>query len=384
MRPFWLGLMLTFAGCTFEPAPQAGPRASDETSQPVATEPQRLQPALTADSGGASAPQGQKPAAPAELLASAEPEDLIKRSRHYGAMGTEILLEVYGLDGADLDRALDEAVLEIDRLDRKMTSWDNSSELSSINLAAGKAPVVVSEELFSLIDRALYCSELTGGAFDISYASAGVDLWNYKNKQNPKLPSPEAVAAAKAKIGWKKVVLDKDAKSVFLAEEGMKIDLGGIAKGYALERVAEIFKRHNLGVYMIKAGGDMRMHGKKNGQPWRIGIKDPRRPGELFAVVPVANVSLSTSGDYERFVEIDGVRYHHIIDPRTAMPSRGTASVTVFSKNAELADALSTGLFVLGPEEGLALANRIREVEAIIVDDSLRVHLSSGLQVERP
>ncbi len=317
---------------------------------------------------------------PSELLASEDPDDLAKAVRHYAGMGTEILLEAYGPEQASLEAALDAAVTELARIEEKMTSWDDASELSSINLAAGGPPVTVSAELFEIIERALYISELTGGCFDISYAGAG-KLWDYKAAE-PKLPGAEAVAAALARIGWQKIVLDAEASTVQLPEPGMRIDLGGIAKGYGVERAMQILVDAGVEVALVNAGGDLKVRGKKAGRTWRIGIRDPREPERMCAVIPVANTSVVTSGDYERFFEIDGVRYHHILDPRTGRPSQGVTSVTVIARSAELADALATGVFVMGAEEGLALIEKIQEAEAVVVDDDLRVHLSSGLESE--
>ncbi len=359
---------LSLLGCGSAP-PARPPADSLQPSSPIPEAPPEVQPHPDARQR------------PSELLASEDPEDLFKAERHYAGMGTEILIEAYGDQQALLERALDAAVAELERIEVKMTSWNDTSELSSINLAAGDAPVVVSEELYALIERALYMSELTNSCFDISYAGAG-KLWDYKAAQ-PKLPDEAAVAAALERIGWQKLVLDAEARSVFLPQEGMRIDLGGIAKGYGVERAMEVLVEHGIKIAMVNAGGDLKVRGKKAGQTWRIGIRDPRHKEHMFAIIPVANTSVVTSGDYERFFEVDGVRYHHIIDPRSGKPSQGVTSVTVIARSAEFADALATGIFVMGAEAGLALVERIREAEAVIVDDQLDVHLSSGLQTAK-
>ena len=315
---------------------------------------------------------------PSKILSDPPPADLKCAKRRYGAMGTEIVIEAYGQNEQLLEEAVDAAVRELSRIETKMTSWDERSELSSINLSAGIGPVAVSDELYAIVERALYISELTSGAFDITWAAAH-KLWDYKARE-PKLPTDNAVQDALSRIGWHKVVLDKDAHSVFLPVAGMRMTLGGIAKGYAVDRAMGILKEHDVRCAMVNAGGDLRVLGKREQRSWRIGIVDPRAKDKLLAVIPVANTAVVTSGDYERYVEIDGVRYHHIIDPRTARPASGTMSVTVIAHSAELADGLSTGVFVLGPEKGLALVDRIREAEAVVVDDKGRIHFSSGLE----
>lgn len=299
--------------------------------------------------------------------------------RHEGkVMGSSLEIEVFGPDPAACEKAVEAARAELDRLERMMTDWKPESPLMDINKAAGVAAVPTTPELYFLIDRSLQVSALTEGAFDISFAGAG-KLWNWR-APSPAVPPPEAVKASLANVGWKHVVLDPKASSVFLSKPGMRIGLGAIAPGYAGDLAMAKIRALGIKDACVNLSGDVLVSGRKEGAPWNVAVTHPRKKGENLLVLPVSNAAVSTSGDYERYFEADGKRYCHIIDPRTGYPAELCQSVTIVAPNLAFADALATGVFVLGPEKGMALVERLEGVHAAIVaaDGSLR--LSKGLQ----
>ncbi len=276
-----------------------------------------------------------------------------------------------------------ETVFDVfDLVDQRMSEWKESSPLSAVNRQAGDGPVEVPEDLRRVLRRGVEIGDLTGGAFDVTWAALW-GVWDFRAAE-PRVPDPEEIARRVKLIDYRKVEIDDRAGTVRLPEKGMKIGLGGIAKGYALSRAAETLRDRGLRSFMILGGGQVLAAGERRedgGRPWRVGIRDPRGgPEDSFAVVDVVDASVSTSGDYERYFVADGVRYHHIIDPRTGWPSKGLRSVTVISPDAVLADALSTGIMVMGAEKGLALAERLEGVEAVLVDDRGKVETTSGLR----
>jgi len=311
----------------------------------------------------------------ATARADGDPE-VVLRERELGVMGTDLELRALGTDAAALDRALDAAIAELRRVEDAMTDW-RPSPLTRLNDAAGRGETEVPAELAEILARSLEVSRVTGGAFDVSYAAAG-SLWDFKAK-TPRIPDPEAVRAALAHVGWQRVRVDPQHHTVDLPA-GMKLGLGGIAKGYGVDRAMEVLLAHGVEHAIVNAGGDMKVLGRKFGEPWEVAIKHPRDRERAIAALRVSNTSVVTSGDYERFFEIDGRRYHHIIDPRTGRPSEKALSATVLHPSAELADALATALCVLGPEEGLALVARLERAEAIVVGIDGGVHASEGLR----
>jgi thiamine biosynthesis lipoprotein len=299
------------------------------------------------------------------------------------AMGTSVMVTVWSVDEAAVATAADAAFDEIRRLDRMMTTWLPDSEISRINAAAGKgaaAAVRVSDETLAVIERALAVSRASKGVFDITVGAFG-GLWKFDEDMDGSLPDPADVARRVKLVSWKDVIVDRKHKTVRLRRKGMKITLGGIAKGYAVDRMAAVLERAGFTDFIVQAGGDMFVAGSKDAVPWVVGIRDPRGPrDDSFAVAPVRDRSFSTSGDYERGFVKDGVRYHHILDPRTGQPARRTRSVTIMAKDAFTADAWSKVLFILGPKEGLALAARLPDFEAVFVDADNQVTMSRGLE----
>jgi FAD:protein FMN transferase len=265
------------------------------------------------------------------------------------------------------------------RLEAIMTDWDDASELMRVNREAYAAPVAVGPELFACLAEGLEVGRLTGGAFDITWRSAG-RYWDFK-ADPPRLPAAELIADAATLIDYQEVQLDPAACSVRYGKPHTQIGLGGVAKGWIIDRAMDVIKARGFKHAVVNAGGDLMVSGRNTGDRlWWVAIRHPRRHDENLAVVPVANLSIVTSGDYERYLEIDGKRYCHIFDPRTGWPASGCQSVTVLAANAARADALATGIFVLGPDAGLELAERLDGVEAMIVAADGSVRVSSGLQ----
>ncbi|MAF66956.1 MAG: hypothetical protein CMJ84_15035 [Planctomycetes bacterium] len=296
--------------------------------------------------------------------------------RELAVMGTQLQLEVLGEDADQLERAMDAAVAELLRVEDLMTDW-RPSELMRLNEAAGTGPVEVPAELTEMIARALEIASLTGGAFDPTYAGAGA-LWDYRSTP-PRVPSPTAIEAALEVVGHERVRVDLGASTVALPA-GARLGLGGIAKGYGVDRAMAILMEHGVEHALVNAGGDLKALGTKHGELWQIAIRHPRDRERALAVIPISNACVVTSGDYERFFEHEGRRYHHVIDPRTGYPSEGCMSATVVAPDAAYADALATALCVLAPPEGLALVATLARVEALLVDMEGRLHASEALK----
>ena len=314
--------------------------------------------------------------------AIAAPDPDHKLEYHDKAMGTTISIYLWTDDEAKAAKAAEAVFDEMRRIDRVMTTWTPDSEVSRINAAAGDKPVVVSEETFAVIERAQDVANRTHGIFDIT-VGAFKGLWKFDQDMDGSLPDPVDVKNRLGLIGYKNVVLDKAKRSVWLRRKGMSITLGGIAKGYAVDKCVKLLHDRNFTNFMVQAGGDMYIAGKKGAAPWVVGIRDPRgATGATFASMPIEDRSFSTSGDYERGFVKDGVRYHHILDPRTGQPARASRSVTVRAKDAFTADAWSKVMFILGWEQATQLIARekLADFEVAWVDDHNEVHLTKGLE----
>lgn len=296
-------------------------------------------------------------------------------ARDEAIMGTAISVELWSDDAAAGASAIDAVMDEMHRIDSAMSPHKPDSELSRINRDAAAAPVPLSAEMTRLLARANDFAQLSGGAFDITYAAVG-QLYDYRNRVRP---SDEALAAARAAVGYRNLILDMRVRTVHFACAGMRIDLGGFAKGHAVDNAARILHDRGIRHANISAGGDSRVMGDRRGRPWTIGIRDPRRPGEMAAVLPLEDVSISTSGDYERYFDADGVRFHHLIDPATGRSPCGVHSVTVLADDGLTTEALSKTVFVLGVDKGLRLIESLPGVDAVVVDAGGALHYSSGL-----
>ncbi len=296
------------------------------------------------------------------------------------AMGTVVQVTVWHEDEAAASRAAQAAFEEMQRLDRLMTTWLPDSEVSRINSAAGVAAVPVSEETFAVIERALDISRRSGGVFDIT-VGAFRGLWKFDEDLDGTLPTSAEVAARKKLVSWRDLIIDRKQRTVKLRRKGMAITLGGIAKGYAVDRCVALLRQAGFPDFIFQAGGDLYVSGKKDTQPWVVGIRDPRGARDVpFAVAAIEDHAFSTSGDYERGFVKDGVRYHHILDPRTAYPAKASRSVTVLAKDAFTADAWSKVLFILGWKRAMPLVEQLPDFEAVFVAPDNQVHVSSGLR----
>ena len=273
---------------------------------------------------------------------------------------------------------IQEAIGEIQRVEKMISSWDESSETSLINRNAGIKPVKVSLELFKLIERSMQISEITDGAFDISYASMD-KIWKYDGSMTT-MPTNQEIRQSVSKVGHSNIILNSADNTVYLKYKGMKISFGAIGKGYAADKAKELLVSKQVVAGIINAAGDLTTWGKKStGEKWLIGIANPLSKDKIFSWLPILESSVATSGNYEKFVIINGKKYTHIIDPRTGYPSSGINSVSVFAKSAELCDALATAIFIMGKNAGLSLINQLGGTEVIIVDGANKIHKSSGI-----
>lgn len=304
------------------------------------------------------------------------PAKKLEHREHTGkVMGTSLQIEAFGPDAKVLETAIAAAVKEIERVEDVFTTW-RPSPLNRLNDAAGQGPHPMTREELRLIGRSLEIGRLTEGAFDVTFAGVG-KLWNFKATP-PKVPSEAEIKAALLKVDYRKVQIDLKAGTATLPAK-MRIGLGGIAKGYGVDRAMRVLMKHGVRHAVVNAGGDLKALGKKRGQAWEIAIKHPRDRKRVVALLPVSNVCVVTSGDYERFYEHEGKRYHHILDPRTGYPSTGCMSATVTAPDAAFADALATAMCVLGPKKGLEILDSLPRVEGILIDLEGKVHLSKGM-----
>jgi FAD:protein FMN transferase len=295
-------------------------------------------------------------------------------------MGTELHLTAWTSDAAGAREALEAVFAEFERLDGLMSVWRPGSDIVRLNAAAGQHPVPVSRDVLAVLEDARQISEWTGGKFDVTFGALS-DLWRFDHDQDNHVPDMDEVRRRLPLIDYRALKIDAAAGTAFLSRAGMRAHLGGIGKGYAIDNAARILRDRGFRDFMIQAGGDLYVGGVKDGRRWRLGIQDPRGPANrLFAAIDLSDRTLSTSGDYERFFMAGGRRYHHIIDPSTGEPARGCRSVSIISRSAALADGLSTGVFLLGPEAGMELLRRIPDVDAVIVTSTNEVVTTPGLE----
>jgi FAD:protein FMN transferase len=296
-------------------------------------------------------------------------------------MGTEIRLTAWGSDDPRAEVAFAAVFGEFDRLDAMMSVWTDGSDIQRLNAAAGDHPVPVSTETREVLGVARQVSESTDGRFDVTFAALS-GLWKFDAQdKDDRIPDRREIAQRLPLINYREVEVDEHAGTAFLKRKGMRVNLGGIGKGYAVDRSADILRRSGLRDFMIQAGGDMYVAGNRGDRPWRLGIRDPRGPADRsFAMLDLTDGTFSTSGDYERFFMKDGRRYHHILDLSVGEPARGCRSVTLVTERAVIADALAKGVFILGPDAGMALIERTPGVQGVIVSAKNEVLISSGLR----
>ena len=302
----------------------------------------------------------------------------------FPVMGTEATLTIWTADAARARKALADAHAELDRIERLMTDWERPewapSDVVRINRAAGKSAVKVDAETLTVIEKALEMSRRSEGAFDITFA-AMKGLWKFDEDLDPKIPPAEEIERRRKLINWRDVVVDHSARTVKLRRPEMRLGLGGIAKGYAVDRCAAVLRGDGFSDFMVQAGGDLFVAGSKGPASWMVGVRDPRgRPRDIIARMPIRDHAFSTAGDYERSFVLAGKRYHHIIDPKTGFPATASREVTIYAPTAFLADALDDAVFILGPKKGLALVEGTPDCGALIVDASNQVWISKRLE----
>jgi len=293
-------------------------------------------------------------------------------------MGTLVAITAVGRTQEEANAAMTAGFQEVKRLEQLLSTWIPDSELSQVNAAAGRSAVRVSLETMVLVRKSLQVAEMTEGAFNIAIGPA-VDAWNISAE--PRLPTAEELAALKPLIDLQHVHTDVWERTIYLEKPGMRVDVGGIGKGYAADQAVLVMKKAGAMAGVVALSGDIKTFGRlPDGGAFRVGIQHPRKEGEIFAEIDLQDEAISTAGDYERFFEKDGIQYHHILDPRTLQPARGCQSVSVIAKEGIWADGLDTGIFVLGAERGMELVEQLEGIEAIIVDRNGRVLISSGLR----
>ncbi len=291
-------------------------------------------------------------------------------------MGTAIRVELWHAERAHGEAAMTAVMEEMHRIDRAMSPFKSESEISRVNRDAARHPVPISPELYALIMRSIAFSRLSDGAFDITFASVG-GLFDYRHGVKP---SDEQIAAALPGVNYRHLLLDPEKYTIQFAHNRTQIDLGGIAKGHAVDSCIALLKARGVEHALVMAGGDSRVLGDKGGRPWMIGIRHPRRDEGMAAVMPLVDAAISTSGDYERFFETEGVRHHHILDPKTGRSASAVHGVTIVGPDATTTEGLSKIVFVTGTERGLALIDSLRDVDAVVIDASGGMHYSSGLR----
>lgn len=302
-------------------------------------------------------------------------------SRVIKLMGNRFELSIVSADSDWANQIFDFAIEEISRIEKLLTTFSPESQTNQINDAAGIFPVKVDQEIFQLIQRSIKISDLTQGAFDITYGSIDKSLWNFDRNMTA-LPSKEIARQMVRLIDYKKVVLNEKEGTVFLQEKGMRIGFGGIGKGYAAEMAKRLMIKQGVENGIVNAAGDLTTWGNQpNHKPWTIGIADPNNQNLPFSYLNISNMAVATSGNYEKFVIIDGKKYSHTINPKTGLPISGIKSVTIIAHNAELADALATPVTVMGVKVGMDLINQIRGIACVIIDDDNKIFTSKNIKV---
>jgi thiamine biosynthesis lipoprotein len=296
-------------------------------------------------------------------------------TRNEAIMGTRCAVELWSDDKVTGEAAITSVFDDMKRIDRLMSTWKEDTEISKVNREAAKHPVRISQELFDLLQVSVEYSELTKGAFDITYASVGY-LYDFKTGVHP---DQNAIDKALPGINWRHMKLDPKRRTVHFRRPGMRIDLGGIAKGHSVDRGIGILQKQGITRAMVNAGGDTRIIGDRFGKPWVVGIRDPDHEGKNFLRMPLKDTAFSTSGDYERYFDEDGKRFHHIIDPKTGDSARKCRSVTIISGTATRTDALTKSVFIMGPEEGIRFIDTLNDVDAVAVAPDGKVFYSKGL-----
>lgn len=297
-------------------------------------------------------------------------------------LGSPFEISVVANDSVQADFFTELAISELKRIENLISDWIPTTQISLVNQNAGITPVKVDKEVFELVDRAIKISKLTDGAFDISYASMD-KIWKFDGSMKS-MPTAETIKKSVEKVGYQNIILNEKDTTIFLKNQGMKLGLGGIGQGYIADKIKEVLKANGCIAGLVNVSGDINTWGKQpDGKDWTVGIVNPLNKNKVFATFPLNDSAVETSGSYEKYVTFNGKRYSHIIDPRTGYPASGIVSVSVFAKQTELADALATGIFVLGIEVGLDLVNQLKGIGCIIVDEKGAIHASKNIDIKK-
>ena len=314
------------------------------------------------------------------ITSSSFAQQIFKKKQNL--LGSPFEITVVAVDSIQGNQFTDLAIAEVKRIENLISDWIPTTQISKVNQNAGIAPVKVDQEVFDLVERATKISKLTSGAFDISYASMD-KIWKFDGSMK-EMPSPEAIKKSVERVGFENIILNSKDTTIFLKNKGMKLGLGGIGQGYIADKIKALLQEKGCSSGLVNVSGDINTWGKQpNGQFWTVGIINPLNKNKVFATFPLDDSAVETSGSYEKYVSFNGKRYSHIIDPRTGYPATGIISVSVFAKQTELADALATGIFVLGIEVGLDLINQLNGIECIIVDENGTIHVSKNIDIKK-
>jgi thiamine biosynthesis lipoprotein len=298
-------------------------------------------------------------------------------------MGNRFEITVVSDDASWAEERIDDAVAEISRIEKLLTTFSETSQTAAINRMAGIQPVKVDKEVFDLIHRSLKISSLTQGAFDITYGSIDKSLWNFDVTMTS-LPSKETAKEMVRLINYRNVILSEKECTVFLKEKGMRIGFGGIGKGYAADKAKILLQLKGVESGVVNASGDLVTWGRQpDGKPWTVGIANPYAKFQPFSYLDISNMAIATSGNYEKYAVINGKKYSHTIDPKTGLPVSGIKSVTIICPNAELADAMATPVMVMGVTAGLNLVNQMKKIACIIIDDEDRIYTTNNIKIRK-
>ena len=312
------------------------------------------------------------------ILASAQ----VTHKRSLSMLGSPFEMIVEAKDIPEADTYIDMAIAEVSRLENLISDWIPTTPISEVNRNAGIKPIKVPQEVFDLVQRSIKISELTSGAFDISYASMD-KIWKFDGSMNA-MPTSEEIKKSVAKVGYKNIILDTKNNTIFLKEEGMKLGLGGIGQGFIADKIKALLISKGVVAGIVNVSGDINTWGKQlNGEKWKVAIKNPLNKDKIFATFPLEDSAVETSGSYEKYVTFNGIRYSHIIDTRTGYPATGVISVSLFAKSTEFADALATGVFVMGVDVGLDLVNQLPGIGCIYVDDKGKIFASKNIDLKK-
>ncbi|MBW3524841.1 FAD:protein FMN transferase [Chryseobacterium sp. NKUCC03_KSP] len=303
-----------------------------------------------------------------------------KRSQRL--MGNAFEITVVCDDEKSANAHIDAAIVEIQRIEKLMTTFSEESQTNLINRNAGIQAVSVDKEIFDLIERSLRISKITDGYFDISYGGIDKSFWNF-DKEMKELPNTELIKEHLKLVNYQNIILNRENQTAFLKEKGMRIGFGGIGKGYAAEMAKQVLQKRGVNSGIVNASGDLTTWGTQaNGKPWTVGIADPDNSRQPFSYMNITDMAIATSGNYEKFVVINGEKYSHTINPKTGMPVSGVKSVTVFCPNAEIADAMATPVSIMGIDAALNMVNQISHLECIIIDDKDNIYSSQNINLK--